>query len=219
MPHFIEVSHPIEAGMKTYPGLPEPRVEVLMDFEQSRSKYAKGTEFFIANLHLCGNTGTYVDSPFHRYHYGVDLAGLPLEKLAHLPVEVIDRSETWGRGITRVALRGRVLKGKAVLFNTGWSKHWGTDRYFEPNPFLTKECCEDLVAGEVAFVGIDSLNIDDIEDWSRPAHSTLLGAGIPVCEHMTNLEALPRGGGGKLHAVPIAWKGGATFPVRAYVMF
>jgi kynurenine formamidase len=95
MSHFIEVSHPIEPGMKTYPGLPEPRVEVLMDFEQSRTRYATGTEFFIASLHLCGNTGTYVDSPFHRYHYGVDLAGLPLEKLAHLPVEVIDRSEIW----------------------------------------------------------------------------------------------------------------------------
>jgi len=219
MPHFIEVSHPIEAGMKTYPGLPEPRVEVFMDFEQSRGKYAKGTEFFVANLHLCGNTGTYVDSPFHRYHYGADLAALPLERLAHLPVEVIDRSESYGRGISPVALRGRNLKGKAVLFHTGWSRHWGTERYFEPNPFLTADCCEELLAAEVAFVGIDSLNIDDIEDLSRPAHTLLLGGGIPVCEHMVNLESLPRGGGGRLHAVPIAWKGGATFPVRAYVMF
>jgi arylformamidase len=219
MPHFIEVSHPIEAGMKTYPGLPEPKVEVIMDREESREKYAKGTEFFIASLHLCGNTGTYVDSPFHRYHYGVDLAGLPLEKLAHLPVEVVDRSATYGRGISREALRGRNLEGKAVLFHTGWSRHWGTERYFEPNPFLTADCCEALLASGAAFVGIDSLNIDDIEDLSRPAHSILLSAGVPVCEHMTNLQLLPPRGGGKLHAVPIAWKGGATFPVRAYVMF
>jgi arylformamidase len=219
MPHFIEVSHPVEAGMKTYPGLPEPRVEVLMDYEQSRAKYTRGTEFFIANLHLCGNTGTYVDSPLHRYRQGADLADLSLDRLAHLTVEVVDRSESWGRGISRVALRGRILKGKAVLFHTGWSRNWGTEKYFEANPFLTADCCEELVASEAAFVGIDSLNIDDIEDWSRPAHTILLGAGIPVCEHMTNLESLPRGGGGKLHAVPIAWKGGATFPVRAYVMF
>ena len=132
MPHFIEVSHPIVAGMKTYPGLPEPSVEVLMDYEQSRAKYTQGTEFFIANLHLCGNTGTYVDSPRHRYSYGADLADLPLEKLAHLPVEVIDRSEAWGRGLSRELLRGRSLEGKAVLFHTGWSRHWGADRYFEP---------------------------------------------------------------------------------------
>jgi len=219
MPHFIEVSHPIVAGMKTYPGLPEPRVEVLMDYEQSRARYAKGTEFFIASLHLCGNTGTYVDSPLHRYHYGVDLAGLPLEKLAHLSVEVIDRSESWGRGFTKECLRGRNLEGKAVLFHSGWSRHWGTEKYFEPNPFLTADCCEALLAAGASFVGIDSLNIDDIEDLSRPAHSLLLGAGVPVCEHMTNLQSLPPRGGGKLHAVPIAWKGGATFPVRAYVMF
>src|SRR5215470_2841244 len=100
MPHFIEVSHKIEAGMKTYPGLPEPRVEVLLEREQSRTKYTKGAEFFIANLHLCGNTGTYVDSPFHRYHYGIDLSDLPLESLAHLPVELIDRSMTYGRAIS-----------------------------------------------------------------------------------------------------------------------
>lgn len=218
MPHFIEVSHPIEAGMKTYPGLPEPRIEVYLDREQSRSRYTGGTEFFIANLHLCGNTGTYVDSPFHRYPYGVDLAALPLEKLAALPVEVIDHSVTWGRGITKESLRARKLEGKAVLFRTGWSQYWRTDRYFALNPFLTADCCEALVLAGASFVGIDSLNIDDIEDLARPAHSILLSAEVPVCEHMTNLQALP-GQGGRLHAVPIAWKGGATFPVRAYVMF
>jgi kynurenine formamidase len=218
VPHFIEVSHPIEAGMKTYPGLPEPRVEVHMSFEQSRSRYTGGTEFFIANLHLCGNTGTYVDSPFHRYDFGTDLANLPLDKLAHLPVEVIDHSISWARGINKESLRSRKLEGKAVLFRTGWSQHWGTDRYFELNPFLTADCCDALVEAEAAFVGIDSVNIDDVGDLARPAHSILLGAEIPVCEHMTNLQALP-GQGGRLHAVPIAWKGGATFPVRAYVMF
>ena len=60
------------------------------------------------------------------------------------------------------------------------------------------------------------MNIDDITDLARPAHTILLGAGIPICEHMTNLAALPAQGG-RLHAVPIAWQGGATFPVRAYV--
>jgi kynurenine formamidase len=159
-----------------------------------------------------------VDSPYHRYDFGADLAALPLDKLAHLPVEVIDHSISWARGINKESLRSRKLEGKAVLFRTGWSQHWGTDRYFELNPFLTADCCDALVEAEAAFVGIDSVNIDDMEDLARPAHSILLGAEIPVCEHMTNLQALP-GQGGRLHAVPIAWKGGATFPVRAYVMF
>ncbi len=219
MPKFIEVSHPIEPGMKTYPGLPEPWAEVLMDCEQSRTRYAPGVEFRIASLHLCGNTGTYVDSPLHRFHGAAGLADLPLERLAQLPVELVDARGGEGRGASSGLLHGRKLHGKAVLFLTGWSKHWGTEAYFELNPYLTADCCETLVAEGAAFVGIDSLNIDDTQDLKRPAHTLLLGAGIPICEHMTNLEALLPAGGGWLHAVPIAWKGGTSFPVRAYVVY
>jgi kynurenine formamidase len=217
MAAFIEVSHTIEPGMKTYPGLPEPRAEVFLDYEASRAKYAEGTEFFIANLHLCGNTGTYVDSPIHRFRDGTDLAGLPLERVAHVPVELVDARGAGERGIRQDLLRGRRFDGKAVLFLTGWSAHWRTERYFEPNPYLTADCCSALIDGGAMFAGIDSLNIDDIQDLARPAHTLLLGAGIPVCEHMTNLEEVGAGGG-HLHAVPIAWAGGATFPVRAYVI-
>ena len=209
---FIEVSHQIEPGMKTYPGLPEPRAEVLMDYEASRERYADGTEFYIASLHLCGNTGTYVDAPIHRHRHGADLASLPLERLAHLPVEVIRTADV---AITREVLRGRQLAGRAVLFETGWSRHWRTGRYFEPNPHLTADACQALLDGGAQFAGIDSVNIDSLADLRRPAHTILLGAGVPVCEHMTNLSTVE---GGHLHAVPIAWKGGATFPVRAYVM-
>ena len=217
MMRFVEVSHVVEAGMRTYPGLPEPEAEVLLDYEESRERYAAGTEFFIASLHLCGNTGTYVDSPVHRFRGGADLASLPLERLAHLPVEVIDTRGESGRGIGSAVFKGRSLHGKAVLFHSGWSRHWRTEAYFAPNPFLTGDCCKALLDAGTVFAGIDSVNIDDMGDLTRPAHTLLLGAGVPVCEHLTNLESIPRGGG-FLHAVPIAWQGGATFPVRAYVI-
>lgn len=214
---FIDVSHPIVPGMKTYPGLPEPRAEVVLDYDASRERYDHRAEFFIASLHLCGNTGTYVDAPRHRHRDGVDLAGLPLASLAHLPITVIHVSDE--RAIRPDALADiapAALEGRAVLFHTGFSRHWGSERYFRDNPFLTAETCDLLVRGGARFVGIDSLNIDDTADLARPAHTRLLGAGIPVCEHMTNLAAVPAGS--FLHAVPIAWQGGATFPVRAYVM-
>lgn len=218
MPRFVEVSHAIEPGMRTYPGLPEPWAEVLLDYQSSRLRYAGGAEFFISSLHLCGNTGTYVDSPRHRYPEKSDLASLPLERLANLPVEVVDVRAGTSRGVGHEVLRGRKLAGKAVLFLTGWSGRWRTERYFEPNPFLREDCAKGLVGARAAFVGIDSLNIDDVADLTRPAHTLLLGAGVPVCEHMTNLEALEPSGGA-LHAVPIAWRGGASFPVRAYVIY
>jgi kynurenine formamidase len=200
--------------METYRPLPTPRVEVINNYDAS--VYDGKSEFLIASLHLCGNTGTYVDSPRHRFRAGVDLAGLPLERLADLPVVLADAT-TAGRAIGPGDLPIGDIRGKAVLVRTDFSRHWGTDSYFTENPFLTREACEALVAGGVAFVGIDSLNIDDIGDKSRPAHTTLLGAGIPICEHMTNLAAVEPGRG-RLHAVPIAWVGGATFPVRAYVV-
>jgi arylformamidase len=213
---IVEVSHPVAAGMKTYPGLPEPSVEVIFDYDQSHERYQGKAEFRIASLHLCGNTGTYVDAPIHRYRGGADLASLPLERLANLETVVIDC--TGGeRAISAEALADVELRYRAVLVRTDFSDRWGTPEYFKDNPFLTADACEMIVRSGALFVGIDSLNIDDTDDLSRPAHTLLLGAGIPICEHMTNLAAVPASGG-RLHAVPIAWVGGASFPVRAYVL-
>ena len=214
---FIEVSHQVVPGMKTYPGLPEPTVDVVFDYDTSRERYRGKAEFFIASLHLCGNTGTYVDSPIHRYRGGADLAGLPLERLADLETVLVDCSGAADRAIGPEALAGVEMRYRAVLVRTDFSLRWGTEEYFGPNPFLTADACEMLVRQGALFVGIDSLNIDDTGDASRPAHTALLGAGIPICEHMTNLAAVPESGG-RLHAVPIAWVGGASFPVRAYVI-
>ena len=214
---FIEVSHRVVPGMKTYPGLPEPSVDVVFDYDASRERYQGKAEFFIGSLHLCGNTGTYVDSPIHRYRGGADLAGLPLERLADLETVVVDCSGAADRAIGPEALAGVEMRYRAVLVRTDFSLRWGTEEYFGPNPFLTADACEMLVRQGALFVGIDSLNIDDTGDASRPAHTALLGAGIPICEHMTNLAAVPEAGG-RLHAVPIAWVGGASFPVRAYVI-
>ncbi len=192
-------------------------VEVINNYDALRVRGCRSS--WIASLHLCGNTGTYVDSPRHRFRAGVDLAGLPLERLADLPVVVADATGA-GRAIGPSALPSGDVRGKAVLVRTDFSRHWGTDSYFSGNPYLTGDACEALVEAGAAFVGIDSLNIDDIDDIddkSRPAHTTLLGAGVPICEHMTNLAAV-ESDRGRLHAVPIAWVGGATFPVRAYIV-
>src|SRR2546428_1713992 len=160
MPQFIELSHEIVPGMKTYPGLPEPTVDVVVDYEASRERYQNQAEFYIARLHLCGNTGTYVDSPRHRYRDGADLAGLPLDRLADLDAVVVDATGG-GRAIDASAFRNLELAGRALLVRTDFSDRWGTPAYFADNPFLTAEACDLLVSIGPAFVGIDSLNIDD----------------------------------------------------------
>src|SRR5262249_23355693 len=150
-------------GMTTYPGLPVPEAHVVLDYDASRPRYQHRAEFFIASLHLCGNTGTYVDAPRHRFRDGPDLAALSLDRLAHLPVTLVDARMRDGRGIGPERFAGKDLAGHAVLVCTGWSERWGTAGYFEPNPFLTAQACEVLTAAGAAFVGIDSLNIDDVE--------------------------------------------------------
>jgi kynurenine formamidase len=216
MTQLIDVSHEVADGLVTYPGLPAPLVCDFLSREASRSHYADGTTFQIARIEMVANTGTYVDAPFHRYADGVDLAGLDLAQLAHLEGLVIDASGTNG-AVEKGLFRGQDVRGKAVLVRTGWDRHWATPAYFEGHPFLTRQIALQLRDAGAALVGIDSLNIDDTRDGSRPVHTVLLGAGVPIAEHLCNLNALPRSGF-RFHAAPVKFRGVGTFPVRAYAV-
>ena len=214
---FIDVGHVIEDGMVTYKGLPAPMLCDFLSREGSREHYAEGTEFHIGKIEMVGNTGTYVDSPFHRYAGGKDFSELPLSSLTDLEALVVRHyPATDGRAVDREAFEGLDVTGKAVLVNTGWDAHWRTDRYFEGHPFLTEGAAELLAGSGAAIVGIDSLNIDDTEDGRRPVHTVLLGAEIPIVEHLRGLDGLPDGGV-RFSAVPVGVKGFGTFPVRAFV--
>lgn len=213
---LIDLSHTVEHGMITYKGLPAPIICDFLSREESRKHYSEGTEFSIGKIELVANTGTYVDSPFHRFADGIDLSGLPLESLVDLEGVVV-RVQHAGRAISAKAFEGINIKGKAVLVNTDWSRHWRTDQYFEGHPFLIKDAAEYLVEHGAAFVGIDTYNIDDTTDGSRPVHTTLLGNNIPICEHMCGLELLPDTGF-RFHAAPVKVKAFGTFPVRAYAV-
>src|SRR5436190_14110421 len=136
---FLDLSHTIEHGMTTYPGLPGPVICDFLSREASRGRYAPGVEFHIGRVEMVANTGTYLDSPFHRYADGTDLAGLPLERLANLDAVVLRWDLAGGRAVGEEAFRSLGVRGKAVLIHTGWDAHWQTDRYFEGHPFLTAD--------------------------------------------------------------------------------
>lgn len=213
-PKLIDLSHVVEHGMVTYRGLPAPVISDHLTREASRAVYAAGTEFHIGRIEMVANTGTYLDSPFHRYSDGSDLSQLDLSSLADL-AGVCVAAPAAGRAIGRDALEGIDVSGKAVLFHTGWASHWRTDRYFEGHPFVAAETAEHLVRAGAALVGVDSFNIDDTADLARPAHSVLLRAGVPIVEHLRGLEQLPAEGF-RFFAVPVKVKGLGTFPVRAF---
>ncbi len=213
---LIDLSHSIEHGMKTHPGLPGPIICDYLSREASRGKYAPGVEFQIGKLEMVANTGTYLDSPFHRYADGKDLAALPLDWMAGLDAVVVRVAADAPRAIGWPALGRHDVGGKAVLVHTGWDRHWRTEAYGVANPFLTADACERLRDAGARLVGIDSVNIDDLTDSARPAHSILLGGEIPVVEHLCNLGGAPDTGA-RFFAVPPKVVGFGTFPVRAFV--
>jgi len=217
MTMLFDLSHPLEPGMPAYPGLPEPRFSTWLTHTQSaeRELYAPGTTFQIATYEIGGNTGTYIDAPFHRYPEAGDLAQVPLERLANLSGVCLD---TAGDGpIDEEVLGGHDLRGKAVLVRTGWASRWGMDGYFRSGPYVTEGGAKALADAGTALVGIDCANIDDMGDRARPAHTVLLAAGIPIVEHLCGLEQLPATGF-RFFAAPPAIVGGTSFPVRALVI-
>jgi arylformamidase len=212
---LIDVSHTVESGMLTYKGLPAPMICDYLSRDASRKLYTAGTEFQIGRIDMVANTGTYVDSPFHRYPDGKNLSQLPLASLANLPCMVARMEPGVSRAIDRLPFTPNDIRGKAVLIHTAWDRHWRTDQYFEGFPYLTGRLSQWLRDAGVALVGIDSHNIDCTDGGERPVHSTLLGADIPIVEHLCGLNAVPERGA-KFFAVPVKVKGFGTFPVRAY---
>ncbi|MGH2723859.1 MAG: cyclase family protein [Actinomycetota bacterium] len=211
---LVDLSFPIEDGMPTYPGfLPEARVEALLDHEASRERYQGKAQFYLGRVDMPGNTGTYLDAPFHRYPEGDDLSAVGLDRLAGLPGIVVEASQD--AAPVTIDASAEYVRGLAVLVRSGWDARWGTEAYWEADPWLSDETLEVLVEGGAALVGVDWTNVDDTTDPARPAHTRLLGAGIPIVEHMTGLHALPRTGF-RFWAVPPRIVRGASFPVRAF---
>lgn len=211
---FVDLSFPIEDGMPTLPGvLPEARIGPILDHDASRDRYRGKAEFYLGRVDMPGNTGTYVDAPFHRHRDREDLAGLGLDRLAGIPGVVVDAPAE--AAPVEIPLSPEEVRGHAILVRTGWDRHWGTDRYFEGDPWVSSAALDLLIESGATLLGVDFNNVDDTTDPERPAHTRLLGAGIPIVEHLRGLDALPVTGF-RFFAVPPRIVGGASFPVRAF---
>jgi arylformamidase len=211
---YVELSHEISDGMTVFPGLPSPQITAFMDHEQSRPRYQGEAEFYISKVDLVGNTGTYLDSPFHRHREKRDLSAIPLESLAGVPGVALDGKVGADRAVSLDAEEAQ-LADSAVLLRTGWDARWGTDAYWEPGPHISPEALELLLRARPRLVGVDFWNVDDTNDPTRRVHTRLLADEILIVEHLCNLSSLPRTGF-RFFAVPLRIVTGASFPVRAF---
>jgi arylformamidase len=214
MGKLVELNHPLEDGMRAYPGLPSPKIGAFLDHQASRPHYGGQAEFYLGQVDMVCNLGTYLDSPYHRHRDRSDLSQIPLEKVAGVPGIVLDAAASPDRAIA-VDCSASKLRGRAVLIRTGWDRHWGTDAYWEPGPYLASSFVDLLIRAGATLVGVDFWNVDDTGDPSRPAHTRLLAEGILIVEHLCNLSVLPRTGF-RFSAVPLRIVRGASFPVRAF---
>lgn len=213
---FIDLSHVIEDGLVTYKGLPAP---VICDFwsrEESKQFYDGNTSFQIGKIEMVSNTGTYMDTPFHRFQDGNDLSEIGIEQTAMLEGIILRVPFQRTCHIDWTLLEGLPIKNRAVLIHTGWDAHWNTETYYSKGPYLSADAAAYLVQQEATLVGIDSHNIDDTSVKNRPVHSILLKANILIVEHLCNLGAIPENVPFKFSATPPKIKGMGTFPVRAY---
>ena len=211
---FVDLSHTIEDGLVTYKGLPAPIICDYLSREKSREVYETGTEFQIAKIEMVSNTGTYIDCPFHRYEHGKDLSQVTIEAFADINGIVIRADHRKALAIDATFFKEKEIRGMAILVHTGWEVHWNTADYFQNHPYLTEDAALYLRKCGVKLVGIDSLNIDNTQEKSRPVHSTLLASDILIVEHLCNLGNLPDEGF-TFSALPPKFKGVGTFPVRA----
>jgi kynurenine formamidase len=213
----VDLSHEIVDGMTTHPGIPPPVISTFLTHEASAERYAPGTTFEIGRIDMVANTGTYLDTPAHRFRGRPDLSGLDLQRVVDLEGVLVDCRGRDEKAIGPDAFDRVDVAGRAVLVATGWDANWGTPAYLSDNPHLTEAAAQLLVEQGAALVGIDSLNVDSLTDPRRPAHTAILGAGIPLVEHLTGLHQLPRDGW-RFFAVPPRIRGLATFPVRAFAL-
>ena len=213
---LVDLSHTLKEGLVTLPGVPAP--SLAPHLRRGEGNYAPGTSFSMDIFTIPGNTGTYLDTAWHRYEGGADLAALDLATLVDLPTEVFHLADSTVRGVPASVFYDRDVRGKAVLIHTGWDRNFGTPAYAQSAPYLTAEGVDYLAAQDVLLVGIDSINIDDMSPEAkgeRPAHTTFLANGIHVVEHLTSLGELPPTGA-LFTAVPPKFEGTGTFTVRAY---
>ncbi len=211
---LIDLSHDITHAMTTYPGLPGPEISEHTTRAESAGRMSPGASFTIGRVCMVGNVGTYIDVPFHFYAEGDDLQRVAINRVAGLRSVVVD-APGGNRATGTATFNGVDVTGRAVLIRTGWDRHFGTSEYGVEAPYLSSDAVDLLVSSGAALVGIDSVNIDDIGDLTRPAHCGLLGNGIPIVEHLTGLAALPVDGF-EFTAAPPKFTSLGTFPVRAY---
>ncbi|MBK6390791.1 MAG: cyclase family protein [Saprospiraceae bacterium] len=215
MSTYVDLSHVIDQNVISYKGLPAPLICDYLSRAESKKYYSEGTSFQIGRIDMVGNTGTYIDCPFHRYENGKDLSEVLLTRFVDLPAVKIHVPYSAGLKVDLHHFEQINVKNKAVLIQTDWSDHWMTDGYYHDHPYLATDAAAYLVDQGVLLVGIDSHNIDDTRSNARPVHSILLKNEILIVEHLCQLSRITVDEF-LFSAVPPKIKGMGTFPVRAF---
>ena len=203
---YIDLNHPLESGMQTYPGLSE------VETYDKAPRFSNGA--LIDGIKMLGIPSTYIDAPYHVDPHGGKVADYKLEQLVNLPIVVIPLPE--GHSFyAKEDIEKYQVRGKTVLLFTGKSRYFGTPEYSKNPPYISTAAAEWLAGQKAALVGIDALLVDNYnQNDTTPVHDVLLKNGVVIAEDMTNLGALA-GKDARLTAVPPRAPL-ASFPTRIF---
>lgn len=223
---FIELNHVIRNGLVSYPGMPPVEISALYTRKQCGQKFGGESAALLDQIRMVNISGTYIDSPYHRFEEGYKICDIPLEKCFDLPTFVVDlgtNTDENGNPIfdtddVKVALAGKTLSGSAVLLRSGHGKKFMTPQYEISVPYCTVAAAEWLMAQGVFVLGIDTELVDDFNDKSKGdrVHDVVLSAGSVICEDMKDLDLLPKEGAHLYVIAPRVEM--ASFPARVFAV-
>lgn len=223
---FVELNHVITNGLISYPGMPPVEISALYTREQCGNTFGGQSAALLDFIKMVNISGTYIDSPYHRFENGYKICDIPLEKCFNLPAFVVDlglNTDEQGNPVFDVedmqkALDTEDIHGGAVLLHSGHDKKFMTPAYAVKVPYCTPEAAQWLIDRGVYVVGIDTQLIDNFNDKSKGdrVHDTVLGAGSVICEDMKDLDLLPKKGARLYVIAPRVAM--ASFPARVFAV-
>lgn len=209
----IDLSHPL------HPGREARTLEISrLDATQITGAPEEAGWYIMHRLVMVNHIGTHLEVPFHILESGADLAQIPAEQYVGEAVLLDLRGYEARDSIPLEAVQaaaekaGGIEAGDVVFVMTGWSQHYGSERYMTP-PFLVREAVQWIVGHEIKVLGIDTNGAMDPDSPDRWNHLPIMEAGVVYIENLTNLEAVPASRV-MAAALPPAIEGLEGMPVR-----
>lgn len=199
---IVELSHDLHPGQEEYQLEVEHRYveELLPEYKRPPDAW-----YIMSEVRMWSHVGTHMESPFHYLKEGQDVAHIPLERVVGEGVLVDFTDKSVGAPITVEDMEERgqdIREGDIVFVRTGLSHNYRTPRSHD-RPYFPAATIRWLVEKGITCLGVDCSGIEKRDQPTQPSHEMLFKHGIPLIEHLANLEQLSKK---RFRVVAVPWR-------------